>query len=101
MNLQKHKPFRSNKYLRWVRSLPCVITGRTEGNHAHHIIACGMGGSMGTKPSDLFTIPICAEEHNNLHYGLTIGDIDQKALALKTLEKAVADGVLIMGDYRE
>lgn len=101
MNLQKIKPFRNKKYLKWVRSLPCVITGKIENNHAHHIIACGMGGGMGTKPSDLFVIPMDAEEHQRLHGGENIDMIDQKAEALRIIEKAVNDGVLIMGDYSD
>ena len=98
MNLQKQKPFRSKKYLSWVRSLPCCISGMRENIVAHHIISCGMGGGMGTKPSDLFTIPINAGVHSLFHAD-GLNEIDQKAEALRTIEKAVNAGVLIMGDY--
>lgn len=94
MNLQKQKPFRSKKYLEFVRSLPCFITGKTENVIAHHIISCGLGGSMGSKVSDLFAIPMCTEEHQRLHGGETIDYIDQKAEVLRTIEKAVHAGVL-------
>lgn len=96
MNLQKAKPWRSERYKKWVRSLPCVITGRTDNNHAHHIISCGMGGSMAGKPSDLFVIPIDGEEHYRFH-ATSRHDIDQKAEALRTIEKAIKAGVLVMG----
>ncbi len=98
MNLTKIKPFRNKKYLKWVRSLPCIMSGRTDNVIAHHIIACQMGGGMGTKASDLFAIPMNTEEHARLHGGETIHYIDQKAEALRTIEKAVNEGVLIMSD---
>lgn len=58
--------WRSEKYLQFVRSLPCVVTGRTDGVVAHHLIGHGEG-KMGGKTHDLFTMPLTAEEHRRFH----------------------------------
>ena len=100
MSLQKVKPWRSEKYKKWVRSQPCIITGRTDRNVCHHIIGCNMGGVIGNKPSDLFTIPLDAEIHQRFHSCRKSIDIDQKAEALRTIERAIHDGILIMGDFK-
>ena len=97
MNLQKNKPWRNEKYLKWVRSLPCCFSGRTEDVQAHHLIGVGFGGTMGGKASDLFVMPLNAEVHSRLHSDPKSIVIDQKKEVFKTIEKAVRDGVLIMG----
>ena len=94
MNLQKQKPFRSKKYLEFVRSLYCCVTGKTDNVIAHHIIACEMGGGMGAKSSDLFAIPVNSIVHQEMHTELGFDIIDQKAEALRTIEKAVNAGVI-------
>ncbi|WP_182036496.1 DUF968 domain-containing protein [Vibrio diabolicus] len=67
MYLRKPKPIRweSEKYLSFVRKLPCRVCGKTAGI-AHHLIGHGEG-KMGSKASDLFTIPLCNEHHQELH----------------------------------
>lgn len=62
MNIPRVK---SKKYLDYVRSMPCVITGQ-ESVHAHHLIGHGQGG-MGLKSSDLLAFPLCPELHDELH----------------------------------
>ena len=62
MNIQRVK---SKRYLDYVRSLPCVITGK-DYVHAHHLIGHGEGG-MGLKSSDLLAFPLCPELHDELH----------------------------------
>ncbi len=64
------KPFRSKKYLKWVKSLPCSVTGFSA-DDPHHIIGHQQGG-MGTKASDLFTFPVTRDEHNRLHHDFTM-----------------------------
>lgn len=66
MNLIKQKPWRSKKYLKWVRSQPCCITGRTDNIVAHHITTAKSRG-MGTKADDFFCIPLTSETHQLLH----------------------------------
>lgn len=41
--IPKSKAWRSERYLAWVRSLPCCMTGE-EGCEAHHVI--GLGGPV-------------------------------------------------------
>ncbi len=96
MNLAKQKPYRNKKYLEWIRSLPCCVTGRTDNVIAHHAINCGLGGSTGGKASDLLAMPLNTEVHAELHHDpLEFESMhDQKKLALQTIEKAVNAGVL-------
>lgn len=61
----KRERWESKTYLQWVKSQLCVIHG-VQADDAHHIIGHGQGG-MGTKAHDLFTIPLCREEHIALH----------------------------------
>lgn len=63
--LPKRERWESKAYLQWVKSQLCVIRG-IQADDAHHIIGYGQGG-MGTKAHDLFTIPLCREEHDALH----------------------------------
>ncbi|AGN34149.1 hypothetical protein VPPG_00024 [Vibrio phage VD1] len=62
----KELTWQSEKYLKFVRSLPCVVTGNTEGVVAHHLILHGEGKLSG-KAHDLFTFPLTAEEHRKFH----------------------------------
>lgn len=68
MFMRRPKPlhWESEKYLAFVRSLPCVVTGRTEGVVAHHLIGHGEG-KMAGKAHDLFTMPLTAGEHRKFH----------------------------------
>ena len=59
------KPWRSQKYLNWVKTLPSVISGRPA-DDAHHLIGHGQGG-MGTKVTDLWVFPLTRDEHTELH----------------------------------
>lgn len=63
--IPKRERWESKAYLQWVKSQLCVIRG-VKADDAHHIIGHGQGG-MGTKAHDLFTIPLCREEHDALH----------------------------------
>ena len=51
---RSRKPIRHPKYLRFVRGLPCAVSGRTWGIEAAHTGAHGLG----QKASDLDTIPL-------------------------------------------
>lgn len=61
----KPQYIRSEKWLRWVKSQPCVCCGR-QADDPHHLIGVG-GGIMGGKADDLDVIPLCREHHNELH----------------------------------
>lgn len=61
----KLKPWRSEKYTRWVKSQPCVCCGQ-QADDPHHLIGHGLSGT-GTKTHDLYTIPLCRKHHDELH----------------------------------
>ncbi len=85
--------WRSKKYLQWVKSLPCCICESTA-DDAHHIQARGLGKGMGTKISDVFSIPLCREHHSYAHGVVGFQDECQMIAALRTIEKALNEGVL-------
>lgn len=58
------------KYLDWIRSLPCIVTGR-EAQAAHVSYAepayGKLGRGLGAKESDRWTVPLCQDEHARQH----------------------------------
>lgn len=62
----KELTWHCEKYLKFVRSLPCVITGKTTDVVAHHLIGHGEG-KTGAKAHDLFTMPLHINEHRRFH----------------------------------
>ena len=90
------KPFRSRPYLDWVASLECCGCG-SPADEAHHAIEVGLGGGMGTKPSDLMTIPLCRGCHTNLHYDVGLWEQihgPQMLWVYLTIEQAREEGVI-------
>lgn len=53
------KSIRDLKYLAWIRTLPCLICGRTMGIEAAHTGPHGVG----QKSPDRSAIPLCARHH--------------------------------------
>ncbi|WCH24864.1 DUF968 domain-containing protein [Aeromonas salmonicida] len=62
----KMKRWESANYLAFVRQLPCVVTGQTDGIEAHHVVGHGLS-VMGSKTHDLMTFPLCHQAHMKLH----------------------------------
>lgn len=62
----KMKRWESANYLAFVRQLPCVVTGQTDGIEAHHVVGLGLS-VMGSKTHDLMTFPLCHQAHMELH----------------------------------
>ncbi|EHZ2655979.1 DUF968 domain-containing protein [Vibrio vulnificus] len=92
----KEITWHSEKYLKFVRSLPCVITGKTEGVVAHHLIGHGEG-KMGGKTHDLFTMPLAADEHRRFHddpKGWEARHASQLFYVKQTIKSALEVGVL-------
>ena len=56
----KHHILRSEKYLEFIRSKPCLICGRPA--EPHHERRHSDGG-MGLTPSDIYAVPLCREHH--------------------------------------
>jgi hypothetical protein len=59
------EPYRSRAYINYVKSLECSCGKPAD--EAHHVISAGLGGGMGTKPSDLLTFPVCRACHDEIH----------------------------------
>ena len=92
----KHKTWRSKKYLAWVKTQPCVITGEPA-HDPHHGIGLKLGG-MGTKAPDWATMPVTRISHTEIHNTPEMWN-QQWEWIHKTLKKAIKDGVLV-GDYK-
>lgn len=89
------KPIRNKAYTDWVKSLPCCVCGK-QSDDPHHIIQAGYGGK-GTKASDLWTIPLCREHHDELHKDVDAWEFAhgmQFEFVALTLLQAVHDGIL-------
>lgn len=94
------RPIEHEGYLRWVRSRPCVISGKEA--DAHHLVGHSLK-PVGGKVSDLLVFPLAPELHRpdyteGLHrlghkewerrYG------DQRIFVMQTLVEAAHRGVL-------
>lgn len=60
--LAKPKRIRDEKYLRYIRSLPCNACPKPAPSIPHHTKA----GGMGTKCSDYETVPLCKRCHDQI-----------------------------------
>jgi hypothetical protein len=60
-----------DKHLAWLRTLPCVVTGRRPVEAAHIRYADPIYGKretgMGEKPDDRWCLPLCPEMHRSQH----------------------------------
>lgn len=61
--LSKPRRIRNEAYLKWIREKKCVICGSPYVEASH----IGTGG-MGTKVTDYFVLPMCAEHHRTGKY---------------------------------
>ena len=62
----KTKAARDNKYLAFIRGLPCAVCGKPGPSEAAHQRIL-QGGGIGLKPSDYETIPLCSGCHKLEH----------------------------------
>lgn len=63
----------SEKHLKFIRSLPCIVCGDDTTTEAAHIrLACEEIGKRyvgkGEKPDDIWTLPLCGECHRAQHH---------------------------------
>lgn len=90
--MEKVKPWRSPRYLEWVRSRPCSHCRTPAPSEAHHIIGIA-GGQVGSKAGDQLAVPLCTRCHRNLHNGQIHIDA-QIGWLVRTLDAAFHHGVL-------
>ncbi len=72
--MQKEKRIIDEKYLGWIRTLPCVVClvqnphmdTSNSTSEPHHVNKVGHG-TMGGKTDDSRAIPICHDHHNEYH----------------------------------
>lgn len=62
----KKQWIRDDRHLRFIRTLPCCVTGRRDYVQAAHI-RLSTDGALGRKPSDCFVVPLSAEMHGHQH----------------------------------
>lgn len=64
--ISKRKPIRDKAHLQFVRELPCLVCDYPPPSDPHHLKS-GTDGSMASKPSDSFVLPLCRTHHTELH----------------------------------
>lgn len=97
-DLTKRQKIRSEPYLDYVRSLPCVGCGVQGRVHAHHCIADRHGSS---KHADISVMPLCPSCHAALHAGWHDWEDaygSQWRHVYETIARAAADGVLVVNN---
>ena len=87
---QKVKPYRSGKYLKWLREQPCCVCGIDYGIDCHHVT--GLNSGMGRKNSDLTCISLCREHHTLLHSGNI--KVDEYYHLARVIQKASDMGII-------
>ena len=100
--IPKHKRWESKDYIKFVSELPCCACHIKDGTVvAHHLKGRGSPLSGGTsyKASDLYTMPLCFECHDEIHRGNVDLLNNQMFFILLTLDKALDAGV-ISAEYR-
>lgn len=60
----KPETYRSEKYLSFVRNLPCCICDRPGPNEAHH---AGQVRGVAIKADDLTVVSLCSTHHREFH----------------------------------
>jgi hypothetical protein len=94
-NYQKTLTYRSDKWLRAVASLPCVLCyreGMTQAAHRNE------GKGMGIKTPDCWTAAICVECHAEIDQGKTMTREEKRArmdvAVLLTIKELASCGLL-------
>ncbi|UNK26239.1 DUF968 domain-containing protein [Serratia plymuthica] len=102
MLLPKLTRWECEKYTQWVKSQPCCCGCKRPADDPHHIIDHGLGGT-GTKPHDIFTIPLTRECHDELHDDVAAWEAkhgNQLFHLVRTLNKAFGIGAISTANKR-
>lgn len=97
MTMQKYKPWRSRRYLDWVKSRPCVLTS-APADDPHHGIGIGLSG-MGQTAPDWAAIPVTRAAHNRFHNEPELWP-DQWGYIANTLHLAIMCGQIRVNPER-
>lgn len=73
----KQTTFRSERWLRAVATLDCVLCYRSGMTQAAHI---NKGKGMGLKTHDCWTAALCAECHSRIDQGRDLSKADRRAM---------------------
>jgi len=96
---------KGEEYKAWVRRQPCSHCPTDQRIEAHHLSGDMNQSGMRMKPSDFLTLPLCCVCHRKFHdsdrrewktYDERIQA--QRQWLLRTLIKAIEQGVLVAGD---
>lgn len=90
------------KYTQWVKSQPCCCGCGRPADDPHHIVDLGLGGT-GTKPHDIFTIPLTRECHDELHEDVAAWEAKHGSQLLhlvRTLNRAFGLGAIVTATKR-
>lgn len=92
------KRARDPEYLDWIRLQPCVGCGRQPAE-PHHLKGdpSVFPNGVGLKSPDHLAMPVCRECHNEHHAAAPGWRERQRLMLLKTLIRAIEEGVLIRG----
>ena len=92
MEIKKNKPWRSSRYLAFVRDQPCMMgmQGKVE---AHHLRGLGLLGGMAVKSPDWAAIPLSESAHRKMQTDPTLW-ADQWSMVARTLGRAIDQGIL-------
>ena len=91
---QKKKRIKSEKYLEWVRGLPCANCQAPGPSEVHHIKGIGSFSGVGKKASDYLSMPMCAQCHRDFHAGYLFQPGYQFSLIVKTIDRAFQEGII-------
>ena len=87
------KPYRSKKYLAFVRSLKCTICWKP--SEAHHPRRSYWGAGMGVKSTDLVAVARCREHHGPEYEDEVEFEIIHNLIAyLRGREREVIDALM-------
>jgi hypothetical protein len=91
--LQKDTRLKSENYLAWVRTQPCMGCGAEKSIDAHHLRGVGSLCGGGQKNHDLFVCPLCHDCHAALH-NQGWNSERQYEMIVRTLDRAMKAGIL-------
>ncbi len=93
--MQYHRitPWKSQKYLAWIREQPCYQCGAQA--EPHHIIGRGSMSGMGMKAPDYTAVPLCHQCHMAMHNSNDSDMLDmQWEMIVRTIGVAIRERIL-------